>query len=88
MKPSKIKGIRCEFGYTQQYMAEQLGITVHSYRKKERGEVRFTKSEKEKVIKLLKFSPEDINECFCDGLFPLELCQSADFFASKIANRQ
>lgn len=71
MKPSKIKGVRAGFGYTQKYMAEQLGIEPDSYSKKERGLIRFTLPEKQKLIEILQLTPEQINELLCDGLVPL-----------------
>ena len=38
MKPLEIKGARTRLGYTQQYMADRLNISLDTYRKKERGE--------------------------------------------------
>ena len=37
MKPLEIKGARARLGYKQQYMADNLGISVATYRKKESG---------------------------------------------------
>ena len=34
MKPLEIKGARARLGYKQQYMADNLGISVATYRKK------------------------------------------------------
>lgn len=42
MKPLEIKGARARLGYKQQYMADNLGISVATYRKKESGVIRFT----------------------------------------------
>ena len=49
MKPLEIKGARARLGYKQQYMADNLGISVATYRKKESGVIRFTDKEKVKV---------------------------------------
>ena len=56
MKPLEIKGARTRLGYTQEQIAEKLDISVHSYRKKESGEVKFTESEKFKLAKILELS--------------------------------
>ena len=53
MKPLEIKGARARLGYKQQFMADNLGISVATYRKKESGVIRFTDKEKAAVTKLL-----------------------------------
>jgi Predicted transcriptional regulators len=71
MKPLEIKGARTRLGYTQQYMADHLAISVHSYRKKESGVVKFADSEKVTVAKLLGLSPTQVNDFFFDGQLPV-----------------
>ena len=46
MMAREIKAARVRKGLTQNYMAEQLGISVHTYQKKESGKVPFTEKQK------------------------------------------
>lgn len=71
MKPREIKGARARLGYTQQFMADQLDINYHSYRKKESGAVRFTEDEKIRVARLLKLTPTQMNDFLFDGKLPI-----------------
>lgn len=71
MKPLEIKGARARLGYTQQFMADQLEMNYHSYRKKESGVVQFTDDEKIKVARLLGLSAVQLNEFFYDGKLPI-----------------
>jgi len=71
MKPLEIKGARTRLGYTQQYVADELGITVHSYRKKESGCVKFTDEEKKKLYLILRMSLDQFNDWLYDGLLPI-----------------
>ena len=71
MKPLEIKGARARLGFKQQYMADQLGISLPSYRKKENGDIRFSDEEKVKLAKLLELSPKQLNDYLYDGMFRL-----------------
>lgn len=71
MKPLEIKGARARLGYKQQYMADSLGISVATYRKKESGVIRFTDKEKIKVTKLLELTPTQMNDFLFDGELPI-----------------
>ena len=71
MKPLEIKGARARLGFKQQYMADQLGISLPSYRKKENGDIRFSDEEKVKLAKLLELSPKQLNDYLYDGMLPL-----------------
>ena len=71
MKPLEIKGARARLGYKQQYMADNLGISVATYRKKESGVIRFTDKEKIKVSKLLALTPAQMNDFLFDGELPI-----------------
>ena len=71
MKPLEIKGARSRLGYKQQYMADNLGISVATYRKKESGVIRFTDKEKVKVTKLLELTPAQMNDFLFDGELPI-----------------
>lgn len=71
MKPREIKGARTRLGYTQQFVADQLEMPYHSYRKKESGAVRFTDKEKIKLARLLKLSSWEMNDYLYDGELPI-----------------
>ena len=71
MKPLEIKGARARLGYKQQYMADNLGISVATYRKKESGVIRFTDKEKVKVTKLLELTTAQMNDFLFDGELPI-----------------
>ncbi len=68
MKPLEIKGARTRLGYKQQFVADNLGISLPSYRKKESGAIRFTDTEKVKLGELLELTPAQINDFLYDGL--------------------
>lgn len=71
MKPREIKGARARLGYTQKFMAESLGMSYHSYEKKESGKVRFTDVEKAKLAVVLELTPVQLNDFLYDGLLPI-----------------
>lgn len=73
MKPLEIKGARARLGYKQQYMADNIGISVATYRKKESGVIRFTDKEKIMVTKLLELTPAQMNDFLFDGELPIEV---------------
>lgn len=52
----RIKGARTELGYTQDRMAELLGMSKPAYCNKENGKNEFTESEMIKMCKLLNKS--------------------------------
>ena len=70
MKPLEIKGARARLGY-KQFMADNLGISVATYRKKESGVIRFTDKEKAAVTKLLELTPAQMNDFLFDGELPI-----------------
>lgn len=71
MKPREIKGARARLGYTQQFMADQLEMNYHSYRKKESGAVRFTDKEKIQLARILGLTPWEMNDYLFDGKLPI-----------------
>lgn len=71
MKPLEIKGARTRLGYKQQDMADHLGISVSTYRKKESGAIRFTDREKILVTKILKLTTNQMNDYLFDGELPI-----------------
>ena len=73
MKPLEIKGARARLGYKQQYVADTLGISVATSRKKESGVIRFTDKEKIMVTKLLELTPAQMNDFLFDGELPIEV---------------
>ena len=71
MKPLEIRGARARLGYTQQFMANELGISTASYAAKERGETKFADAEKVKVAKLFGWSLTEMNDFLFDGQLPI-----------------
>ena len=67
MVPIEIKLARMRLGLTQQNMAEELGISVVTYSKKETGKVRFTDREKILVARKLNQNLGQFNEYFYNG---------------------
>ena len=77
MKPLEIKGARTRLGYSQQYMADELGMSVHSYRKKESGKMKFTEKEKFKLGEILELNGSQLDNFLFDG-------QLAKFFEQEL----
>ena len=77
MKPLEIKGARTRLGYTQEQMAEKLNMSVHSYRKKESGDIKFTDREKFELARILCFSFKQLDDYLFDG-------QIGYFFGNKL----
>ena len=71
MKPLEIKGARTRLGYTQQFVADELNLSLPSYRKKESGKVKFTDEEKMGLAKVLQLSPYQTNDYLYDGILPI-----------------
>lgn len=71
MKLSEIRGARARLGYKQKYMADELGISVATYRRKESGSSKFTAKESAKVAKILELSPGQMNDFLFDGELPI-----------------
>lgn len=53
----RIKSVRNEKGYTQQFIAEKLGITVQGYSMKESGQRQISTDDIETIAKALDVSP-------------------------------
>ena len=71
LKINEIKGARTRLGFTQEYMAQQLGISVYSYQKKESGKIPFTEKQKFGVAKLLELDLEQMNAFLFDNQLPI-----------------
>ena len=56
----KIKNIRELKNYTQEYMAEKLGISIRAYSKIESGETNLTIDRLNKLSQILEMSPLEI----------------------------
>jgi len=56
----KIKKLRELKNLTQDYMAQQLGVTQSAYSKIESNEVEITYTKLEQIAKILELRPEDI----------------------------
>ena len=80
MKPLEIKGARVRLGLTQKYMAEHLGMSVPSYRMKEKGEIRFATNEIGPLATILELSPDQINDFLFDGELPLGTARKCYIF--------
>ena len=63
----KLKAARKKQGFVQGYIAQQLGVSVSSYRYKESGKVKFDVSEIAKLAKVLGLGFRDINDIFFGG---------------------
>ena len=77
MKPLELKAARVRLGYSQQDIADLLEISIHSYHKKERGEVKFSDTEKIQVAKILGFTLEQLNYILYDGILPISNADQA-----------
>ena len=58
----KIKSIREAKGFTQEYMAEQLGITQAAYSKIENGQTKLTISKMHDIAQVFEMPVEDLSE--------------------------
>ena len=61
---NKIRAMRKGYGFTQKYMAENLGISVSTYQNKEQGRVRFSDREKVSMAHILQLSADQVNDIF------------------------
>tara|TARA_Y100000768_G_C23918901_1_gene653818 strand:+ start:649 stop:1005 length:357 start_codon:yes stop_codon:yes gene_type:complete len=57
-----IRNVRLHRGYSQEYVAQRLGISQNSYSKIERGEIALTKERLKLISDILSVSPEDVIE--------------------------
>ena len=71
LRINEIKGARTRLGYTQDFMAKQLGISVYSYQKKESGKIPFTEKQKFGVAKILNLDLVQMKEFLFDNQLPI-----------------
>ena len=60
---SKLRNARTQKGYTQEYMADSLGISQKQYSRLENGESGITLDYLEKICKQLEINPQDLFAC-------------------------
>lgn len=70
MNARSLKAERVFKGLTQGDLAKALKVSVVSYSKKERGEVRFRPEEIMVVADVLKLDQDKVNAIFFDGKLP------------------
>lgn len=75
MNPNLLKAARIKLGITQKKLCEELEITPSSYSKKENGLIEFRSSEIRILKKVLKLSPQQINEIFFENDVALKTTQ-------------
>ncbi len=72
MMSLEIKGARTRLGFKQNEVADQLGISLSSYQKKESGQIPFTEAQKFQLAKILKLTPMQTDDWLFDGQFGVE----------------
>ncbi len=60
----KLKGIRVSKGYTQEVLAEELGISTKTYNRKELGIIEFNRKEIAQLIEILDLSDSEVFNIF------------------------
>lgn len=64
MDSMKLKGMRVSKGYTQEILAEELGISTKSYNRKELGIIEFSRKEIAQLIEILGLSNNEVFSIF------------------------
>lgn len=59
----KLKGLRAEYGFTQSYVAEALGISPATYSRKENGIQEFNRREIEVLLCIFRLKYDDVFSC-------------------------
>ena len=70
MDSLKLEFARRDKGKSPKDMAQAIGKTENSYRKKERGEVAFSDDDKIIIANELDLTLSQVNEIFFDGKLP------------------
>ncbi len=60
----KLKGIRVSKGYTQEVLAEELGISTKTYNRKELGIIEFNRKEIAQLIEILDLDDSEVFNIF------------------------
>jgi DNA-binding XRE family transcriptional regulator len=64
MDTLKLKGVRVKCGYTQEQLAQEIGITAKTYNRKELGITEFSRDEILIIIEKLFLDIHMVNEIF------------------------
>lgn len=64
MDVKKLKGIRVTKGYTQEVLADKLGMSTKTYNRKELGMIEFNRRELSLLIDLLDLTLEQVKDIF------------------------
>lgn len=70
MNAIELKVARTRKKFTQEHMANCLGISTVAYSKKERGETGFSPEQIKAVAKELELDQDQVNTIFFDGQLP------------------
>lgn len=66
----KLKGIRVSKGYTQEVLAEELGISTKTYNRKELGIIEFNRKEISQLIDILDLEDKEVFNIFFTADLP------------------
>ncbi len=66
----KLKGIRVSKGYTQEVLAEELGISTKTYNRKELGIIEFNRKEIAQLIEILDLDDKEVFDIFFTANLP------------------
>ena len=64
MNINKLKSKRVEKGFTQEYIAREIGMTTKTYNLKENGQSVFNIHEVKKIVSILNIEPNEAYEIF------------------------
>lgn len=64
MNCMRLKGIRVSKGYTQEVLAEELGISTKTYNRKELGIIEFNRKEIAQLIDILDLDDKEVFNIF------------------------
>lgn len=64
MDVKKLKGIMVTKGYTQEVLADKLGMSTKTYNRKELGMIEFNRRELSLLIDLLDLTLEQVKDIF------------------------
>lgn len=86
----KVRGIRSDLDLTQEEFANILGMSLRSYRNKEKGDVSFTQTEMIKIMLYAQLSIEEAGLLFFSKQANQELYEKCDldhFVNNSLRNR-
>lgn len=71
MNRLEIKAQRTRLGYTQQEVAERMGMKLRTYQSKECGYSKFREDEKLALARVLELTIYQVNDFLFDGKLPI-----------------